>query len=126
MGFVEAVTRGFQKYVAFSGRASRTEYWYWVLFNFVASMVSLFIDAFIFLNTELSPVNTLVTLVLFLPSLAVAFRRLHDIDRSAWWILIAFTLIGVVLLIYWACLKGTTGANQYGEDPLADADRTRW
>jgi uncharacterized membrane protein YhaH (DUF805 family) len=53
-----------------------------------------------------------------LPSLAVLFRRLHDIDRTGWWWLILFTVIGVILIIIWACMRGTTGANRFGPDPL--------
>jgi uncharacterized membrane protein YhaH (DUF805 family) len=56
--------------------------------------------------------------VLFLPGLAMAARRLHD-DRTAWWLLITLTIIGVVLLLIWACTKGTTGSNRFDTDPLA-------
>ena len=58
-------------------------------------------------------------LLTFLPSLALCVRRLHDIDRTGWWVLIAFTIIGAFLLIYWACVKGTTGPNRFGPDKLA-------
>ena len=57
-------------------------------------------------------------LALLLPSWAVSIRRLHDINRTGYWVLIAFTVIGILLLIYWACLKGTDGDNDYGPDPL--------
>ena len=126
MNFVDASKSGLRNYIGFSGRASRSEYWYFALFNIIVTGIGSITDIIVFPDTDISPINTIITFLLLLPSIAFSFRRLHDIDRSAWWILIAFTLIGVVLLIYWACLKGTTGANQYGEDPLADADRTRW
>jgi len=63
-------------------------------------------------------ISTIASFALFLPSLGVAARRLHDIDRTAWWILIAFTGIGLILLIIFDCTKGTTGPNRFGADPL--------
>jgi uncharacterized membrane protein YhaH (DUF805 family) len=118
MEFGEAIASGFKKYVTFSGRAARAEYWYWILFAFIVAVMASLFDAFALPDAELSPVNAIVSLGLLLPNLAVGFRRLHDIDRSAWWVLIVFTGIGIFLLIYWACIKGTTGPNRYGKDPL--------
>jgi len=63
----------------------------------------------------------LANLGLFLPSLAVAVRRLHDTNRSGWWYLIAFTIIGIIPLIIWFATRGTIGDNQYGPDSLSDA-----
>jgi len=60
----------------------------------------------------------LILAVLLLPGIAVAARRLHDLDRTGWWLLIAFTGIGIILLIVWDCMKGTTGPNRFGADPL--------
>ena len=54
-----------------------------------------------------------------LPGVAVSVRRLHDLDCTGWWLLIAFTGIGIILLIVWNCMKGTTGSNSFGADPLA-------
>ena len=65
-----------------------------------------------------SPLGAVSTIVLFLPGLAVAARRLHDLDRSGWWLLIIFTGIGIILLLIWDCLKGTLGPNRFGSDPL--------
>ena len=114
MDFASAIKSGFNKYVGFSGRASRSEYWFWTLFTVIASLVAGVIDGAIGLGF----VGAMVSLGLFLPSLAVAVRRLHDLDRTGWWVLIAFTLIGIILLIVWDCTKGTTGPNSYGTDPL--------
>ena len=119
MGFTEAISSGFSNYVGFSGRASRSEYWYWTLFAIIVSLVALVIDLFVFPDMDVRPVNTIVSLALFLPGLAVAIRRLHDLDRTGWWFLIAFTVIGLILLLVWDCMKGTTGPNRYGPDPLA-------
>jgi uncharacterized membrane protein YhaH (DUF805 family) len=84
------------------------------LFTVIATIVAEIVDGI----TGLGILRTVVSLGLFLPSLAVAVRRLHDIDRTGWWILIAFTIIGIILLIVWDCIKGTTGPNRYGPDPL--------
>lgn len=103
MNFGEAIAAGFRNYVKFSGRASRPEFWYWVLFAFIVGIVTGTLDRAIFPYSETAPLNSVAALILFLPGLAVGVRRLHDIDRTGWWYLICFTIIGIVLLIYWAC-----------------------
>jgi uncharacterized membrane protein YhaH (DUF805 family) len=118
MGFGEAIKSGFQNYVTFSGRAARSEFWYWALFNALVSIAAGIIDAAVFSDSGLSPINSLASLALFLPSLAVAARRLHDLDRTAWWLLLILTGIGIILLLIWDCMRGTMGSNRYGEDPL--------
>ena len=77
------------------------------------------------MKTEISPLNSIFGLITFLPGLAVAVRRLHDIDRTGWWFLIALTIIELIVLLVWACQKGTTGPNRYGPDPLGGADVRR-
>jgi uncharacterized membrane protein YhaH (DUF805 family) len=114
MNFAEAISSGFSKYVQFGGRACRSEYWYWTLFVVIATIVANIIDA----TLGLGFVGAIVGLGLFLPGLAVSARRLHDIDRTFWWVLLAFTIIGTLVLIYWACLRGTAGPNRFGADPL--------
>jgi uncharacterized membrane protein YhaH (DUF805 family) len=121
MNFFEAVTSGFRNYVNFSGRAIRSEFWYWTLFSVVVSVVLGLIDQRLNPGAQFgafSFVNMIVLLALFLPSLAVSVRRLHDIDRTGWWILLDLTAIGTLVLIYWACLRGTVGANRFGPDPM--------
>ena len=112
MNFVDASKSGLRNYIGFSGRASRSEYWYFALFNIIVTGIGSITDIIVFPDTDISPINTIITFLLLLPSIAISFRRLHDIDRTAWWILLTFTLIGVVVLIYWAFLKGTTGPKQ--------------
>lgn len=119
MQFQDAIRSGFRNYVTFSGRASRSEYWYWVLFAVLVAIASGIIDHAIFPYASTGPVEALTTLILFLPGLAMSARRLHDIDRTAWWILITFTVVGIILLLIWACMRGTAGANRFGPDPLA-------
>ena len=119
MNFTQAIASGFSNYVGFSGRASRSEFWYWVLFTIIGQIVAGILDGLILPELPISLLATVFSLATFLPGLALNFRRLHDIDRTAWWVLIVFTIIGAFVLLYWACCKGTTGANRFGPDPLA-------
>jgi uncharacterized membrane protein YhaH (DUF805 family) len=117
----EAVSSAFSNYVNFSGRASRFEYWYFALFLFVVGLLTALIDLLAFPAIEWSPVNTLFSLATFLPSISISVRRLHDIDRTGWWVLIALTIVGIILLLVWACTRGTVGSNRFGPDPWAGA-----
>jgi len=118
MNFIEAIKSGFQNYVNFSGRAIRSEYWFWTLFAILVSIVTSALDYAIFPHMDLSPINSLASLALFLPGLAVSIRRLHDLDRTGWWILILLTVIGIILIIVWFCMRGTVGPNRFGPDQL--------
>lgn len=113
---MEAVTTCFSKYVTFSGRANRYEYWYYILFVVIVSMVTSVIDGIIFgFADQVNPLNAIWSLATLLPSIAVLSRRLHDIGRSAWWILIVFVpLVGIIVLLVFACTRGDDGPNQYG------------
>src|SRR5271155_5587853 len=116
MNFVQAISSGFSNYVKFSDRALRSEYWYWVLFSFLGILITAIIDGALGI-TLTYPLFGLAT---FLPSLAAAVRRLHDIDRSGWWILLVLIpLVGSIVLIIWHCTKGTAGANRFGPDRMA-------
>ena len=119
MNFTQAIASGFQNYVNFSGRAARSEFWFWTLFAILASVAGELIDLVLFANSDISPLQSLVGLALFLPGLAVSVRRLHDLDRTGWWLLLMFTGIGIILLIVWDCMRGTAGPNRFGPDPLA-------
>ena len=121
MGFWQAIGSVFSKYVQFGGRAPRSEYWYWALFYLIASIGTGVVDFSIDSSTEaIGPVNALFSIATFLPSLAVLARRLHDIDKTAWWMLIVLIpVVGAILLIIWLCKSGSKGANKYGPDPLA-------
>ncbi len=101
----------------FSGRATRSEYWYWVLFAVLVTIVAGILDNAIFPFKEPRPITAVAGVVLFLPGLAVGVRRLHDTDRTGWWTLLALTGIGAVLLIIWFCFEGTPGANRFGRGP---------
>lgn len=115
MSFGEAVASGFTHYARFSGRASRPEFWFWVLFAMSGAVVANGIDAAIFVyHPGISPLNSIFTLVTLLPSFAVAACRLHDVDRSGWWLVLAATGIGLIVLIYWFSQEGTTSPNTFG------------
>jgi uncharacterized membrane protein YhaH (DUF805 family) len=124
MNFAEAIASGFRNYAKFEGRAARSEYWYWTLFVLLVAIAADVIDAFAFSSfrsatLELGPLGLISSLALLVPGLAVSVRRLHDIDRTGRWLLLFFTVVGIVLLMVWACFKGTAGPNRFGEDPLA-------
>lgn len=117
MGFQDAVRACLTKYADFTGRSARSEFWYFFLFNFVVQFVLSLLGNMISIFGILSG---LVALALLLPGLAVSVRRLHDIDRSGWWLLIGFVpLVGAILLIVWDCTAGTPGDNRFGRNPLA-------
>jgi uncharacterized membrane protein YhaH (DUF805 family) len=119
MNFLEAIRSGFRKYVTFSGRAVRSEYWFWALFTAVGLAATALLDSAIFgYHPGPTPFKLLFEVATLLPSLAVAARRLHDTDRTAWWLLLFLTLIGAIALIVWYCEKGTPGPNRFGPDPL--------
>lgn len=108
MTFTESVTRCFTHYVDFSGRATRSEYWWWILFMFLAVVVVAMV------SIDLANV---ACLLLLLPTIAVATRRLHDIGKSGWWQLLSLIpLIGGLVLIYWA-VQPSEGDNTFGSTP---------
>jgi uncharacterized membrane protein YhaH (DUF805 family) len=123
MNFGEAVKNGFMNYATFSGRASRSEFWYWVLFVILLWLAARILD-YELVDTDTGLFLPLLALAVFIPNLAVAVRRLHDIDRSGWWWLISLTLIGIIVLLAWDCIKGTNGPNRFGPDPLASQPPT--
>jgi hypothetical protein len=102
VGFVDAVKTCLRKYATFSGTASRPEYWWFVLFNFLGSLVFSF--------TGVLALRGLWSLVMLLPGLAVAVRRLHDTSRSAWWLLTAFIAPWLIILL---CLPTKVAGNPY-------------
>lgn len=115
MSFFEAIAACFGKYATFSGRASRAEYWWFALFTVLAwliinALVSSFVGAQIGITTAY-----VFLLLVLLPSLAVGARRLHDMNVSAWWLLLHLTGVGSVILYVWMLFPGSAGANRFGE-----------
>ena len=122
MNWVKTV---FRKYATFQGRAQRAEYWYFVLFYVIVYMVLGFLDGSLSRPADepswglLSGVFALATLV---PSIAVSVRRLHDTNRSGWWMLVMFVpLIGQLVMLIFMVLDGTPGDNRFGSNPKQQA-----
>lgn len=106
------------KYASFNGRARRQEYWMFTLFYIIGYVVLAVIDAVV--GTMV--LALIYSLALLLPSLGVAIRRLHDTNRSGWWLLISFLpLIGAIVLLVFLVTEGDKSDNQYGPDPKAEA-----
>ena len=107
-----------KQYAVFSGRARRTEYWMFVLCNIIVMLLLGMVDKLIGGDNEL--ISSIYSLAVLLPSLAVAARRLHDTDRSAWWLLLGLIpIIGTLVLIYFMVCNGQQGPNRFGDDPKA-------
>jgi uncharacterized membrane protein YhaH (DUF805 family) len=117
MNFTDAVTAVFKKYTVFSGRSLRSEFWYWALFTLIISIILSILDSIVFdtkADSGTGPFSLIFSLATIIPTIAVTVRRLHDINKSGWWILISFTIIGIIPLIYWYCQPGTAGNNDFG------------
>ena len=109
--FIEAL----KKYAVFTGRSRRKEYWFFVLFYLLIAIVLGTVDGV----TGLGVLSPLGTLALLVPSIAVAIRRLHDVGKSGWWLLLGFVpLVGLVLL-YFMVQDSQPGGNEYGPNPKA-------
>ena len=146
MTFTWAIASAFSKYVTLSGRAARSEFWYWTLFLAVVTLCLSILDPVIFPMKRWGPLASVFGLATFLPSVAVTVRRLHDTEKSGFWVLLlflpplSFFLVWFVALplsvkilplliiltaflwlvfLKWAIKRGTTGGNRFGEDPLA-------
>ncbi len=120
MTFTEAIKDGFHNYVNFKGRAPRSAYWWWFLFAIIVNIIAVGLDLVISGGSQSFILFQVISiLALLLPGIAVSIRRLHDTDRSGWWLLIALVpLIGAIVLIVFYVTKGTDGPNQFGDDPL--------
>jgi len=120
MTFISAVKSCLgRQYFSFRGRASRSEYWFFALFNLLATLTAVGIDIAIGDSPRRISALLIVFIVLLVPGFAVSVRRLHDINRSGWWLLISqVPLIGPVILIIWAIRPGNAGPNRFGPDPL--------
>lgn len=121
-----------KQYAVFSGRARRTEYWMFVLCNVIVMQLLGMVDKLIGGDKEF--ISGIYSLAVLLPSLAVAVRRLHDTDRSGWWLLLVLVpiigilvptigtlvpIIGTLVLIYFMVCNGQQGPNRFGDDPKA-------
>lgn len=114
MGLLAAVAACFSKYIQFSGRSRRAEYWYWTLFTLLLQVGAAYALSVTMGQQAAGNAYSLLTLLLLLPGLAVLVRRLHDTDRSGWWFLLPLTGIGAFVLLVWLCQEGTNGTNRFG------------
>lgn len=147
MGFSDAISTCLKKYFTMSGRAPRSEYWWFILATIIVGLVAVILDAAISgFSTETGPIETIANLLLLCPTLTAAVRRLHDAGRSGWYVLapllgIALGLatgaaigpsmgqggpilsgiiiiLGFAIQLWWLCQPSQPGPNQYGPNPL--------
>lgn len=116
----------FKKYAEFSGRSRRKEFWMFALFNIIALILAATIDNLIgttFGSIPYGFVYVIYSLITFIANLSLTVRRLHDVDKSGWFLLIYFIpLIGIIWLLVLFCTEGTKGKNKYGLDPKNPSD----
>ena len=121
MGMMDAVKKCFENYANFNGRARRSEYWYFYLFNMLISLGLYLLSSLAgegFISSALGTISSLYGLAVLIPGLAVCWRRLHDIGKSgANWFFIFIPIVGAILLIVWFATEGNHGDNAYGPDP---------
>lgn len=102
------------QYADFSGRARRTEYWMFTLFNAIISLIL----GFVLATIGLVFLSYIYSIAILIPSLAVCIRRLHDIGKSGWWYLIGFVpVVGTIVLLIWFCTDSQPGNNEWGPNP---------
>ena len=113
-----------KKYAVFSGRARRKEYWFFVLFNAIFAIAAMILDNILGLAIEdagYGPFYILYALATIVPGVAVSVRRLHDIGKSGWYILLAIIpCVGAIILLIFDLTPGDPGDNEYGPDPIAE------
>ena len=124
MTFSEAIkTCLVDKYATFSGRATRSEYWYVVLFGYLLALLIVFLGMIIDSPELIIGLSTVLSLILLVPGLAVCIRRLHDTGRSGWWyLLVLIPYIGAFALLIIFCLKSSED-NKYGPKPFSGKEK---
>jgi len=130
VNMIEAVKSFYGNYVNFAGRSPRSAYWWWVLFYVIIAVIIAMVEGgghgggmpgggFSY-NYSGGPIAIVWSLVNLIPGIALGVRRLHDIDKSGWWLLIGLIpLVGAIILLVWFATRGTAGPNRFGPDPLA-------
>ena len=112
MNFSAAISTCLSKYATFSGRASRSEYWWFYLFITLMSWAASVVGS---MTGNGDWLGSLISLAFMIPLITAGSRRLHDVGRSGWWQLLVFTVVGTLLLIFWYASKGEEVANEYGD-----------
>jgi len=131
MNFMQAVKAYFINWNNFTTRSSRSEYWWATLFVSFGSYIAGFIIGFFIMFTfsaagfsedvSMTVIGIAVLVMqifIVIAGTSLSVRRLHDVDKSGWWLLIMFTIIGIIPLLIWYCTKGTDGENRFGQNPL--------
>ena len=131
MTFSKSIMVCFAKFATFKGRASRSEHWWFFFFAIVASNFLIIVDSSLLYQSTTSPleqnegvelisvlVDLAVLISLIIPLYAVRVRRLHDIGKSGWWVLLEITIIGWIPLLIWLSREGDRATNNYGAPPL--------
>lgn len=114
-GIQESISSCFKKYATFQGRAKRPEFWYFFLVVVAVNLVLGFIGLLVFVSSIAAWVSNLWSLATFIPLLAVSVRRLHDTNRTGWWVLLPLVpVIGAIILMVMMAMKGTEGENRFG------------
>ena len=122
MTFQDSIKSCFNKYASINGRATRSEYWYWILFVILVSVFTLIIDVSLLgssIDDEFAPLNSIWSLAVFIPGITVTVRRFHDVNRSGWWILIILTVIGIIPYFYWLVKGSDATENSFGPSSLS-------
>ena len=122
MSFTEAVRTCLKKkYYNFNDRAPRSEYWWFALFGWGVTIVLSILDNLIFNNASgYGMFSTIWGIAILLPSIGVGVRRLHDLDKSGWWLLVSLIpIVGFIILVFWFVQQGTRAENRFGADPLS-------
>ncbi|MCK9505910.1 MAG: DUF805 domain-containing protein [Porticoccaceae bacterium] len=114
-----------KKYAVFNGRARRKEYWYFVLFNIIVSVILAVIDGMtgsFSADAGVGILSGIYSLAVFIPTAAVTFRRLHDTGRSGWWLLmVLLPFIGAIVLLIFMVQDSKPGENRFGPNPKEPA-----
>jgi uncharacterized membrane protein YhaH (DUF805 family) len=106
-----------RSYADFNGRSRRSEYWHFLLVNLIVALVLGFADFVVRKIVGFGLLGTIYALAVLVPGIAVSIRRLHDTDRSGWWLLLAFVPIIGLVLIWFMAEEGSAGTNRYGQNP---------
>ncbi|MBL60531.1 MAG: hypothetical protein CMI85_00140 [Candidatus Pelagibacter sp.] len=122
-----AIKKAFINYFKLSGRSSRSEFWYFFLFVIIMSSITTFIDTYIigYHSEELGTTGKIFLISTIIPQLSIAIRRLHDVGKSGWWLLLSFTIIGLIPLLIWYCTMSDPRKNKYGAIPKLLTDFTK-
>ncbi len=123
LSFQEAIKTCFRQYAQFRGRAPRSEYWWWALFVFLVMLASQIIDGLVIApllglpvasTADGTPLSSILGLALLIPNISVAVRRLHDVNRSGFWLFIILVpILGFLLLLYWYLQPSYPGQTKY-------------